>query len=162
MANWVKCPVCEERFDRDKIEYEKAGRRYYHIECYKKQQQKEIIVQKIHSKISSLCGSAYSKAKVDKQIKSLLEEGKTEANILTTLEYWYDILGKNPKDAAGGIGIVSYVYGQALDYFYRQEELSHKNENINIEDYISNEIETVVIPRPKIKKPKRIEWFDIK
>ena len=33
MAHYVVCPVCNKKFDRDRIEFVKEGRRYLHIEC---------------------------------------------------------------------------------------------------------------------------------
>jgi hypothetical protein len=34
-----------------------------------------------------ILGATYNKAKIDKQIKNLLKEGKTEGGIVQTIEY---------------------------------------------------------------------------
>ena len=33
MAHYVTCPICNKKFDRDKVECVKEGRRYLHVEC---------------------------------------------------------------------------------------------------------------------------------
>lgn len=158
----VKCPYCNEQFDRDSIEYVQVGRRYAHKECEEKHQQEQTVVQEIHKKMEHLCGSAYSKVKVNNQIKTLLKDGKSVAGILKTLDYWYDVQKNNPADAKGGIGIVAYVYGEAQNYWYKKDEYKDKNKGLNIDDYIVQGVDTYKIARPKWRKPKRVKLFNIR
>ncbi len=84
----VKCLYCGQEFYKSQCEWVKPrGNRYAHKECAEKEEIKKGIVLQIHNKMHKILGATYNKAKIDKQIKSLLKEGKTEVGILQTIEY---------------------------------------------------------------------------
>lgn len=157
----VKCLYCSQTFDREKTDFVKIGNRYAHRLCEQKELEKKKIIQEVHQKMKGLCGATYSKNKIDKQIKNLLKDGKTEIGILRTLEYWYDEKHQDPERANGGIGIVDYVYGEAQDFFFRKEQNQSRYVNQDIKSFLKPDVVNVKIKPQAIKKPKRIKLFDL-
>lgn len=158
----VKCLYCKQSFYREETDFIKVnGNRYAHRHCAEKELEKEKIIQEIHQKMKDLCGEKYSKSKIEKQIKSLLKDGKTEIGILKTLEYWYDERQEDPNKANGGIGIVDYVYGQAQDFYFKKEQNKNRYVNKNIQNFLEPETINIKIKPQAIKKPKRIKLFDL-
>lgn len=155
----VKCPVCQEQFYREDCDFETDGRRYYHKECFAQVEQDKIIVQEIHEKMRKLLGENYSQAKITRQINTLVKEGKTKQGIKLTLDYWYDIKKESAEKAAGGIGIVSYIYPEAQKYWERKEWLDSRDQNIDLSCY-DKPIKYEINPTP-IAKPKRVKLFKL-
>ena len=158
----VTCPYCKEKFYREEIDFVEVGRRYAHRECYNKKVKKEQCVAQIHEKMRVLLGPNYSKTKISRQIKELLMEGKTEQGIYNTLCYWYDIKKSDPSKANGGIGIVSFVYGQAMDYYFKLEENTRRNAGVNLASYAQPEkVQYKIAPTP-IRKPVKVKLFELR
>ena len=86
----VKCLICEEMFDKSKVEYLKVNNRYVHKTCYEetemgeKLQLEQYIKQIMHlDKITPL---------IKKQIENYNSVNKyTYKSILFTLKYFYEI-----------------------------------------------------------------------
>ena len=157
----VKCLYCGQEFYRSQTEWVKPrGNRYAHKECAMKEEVKQGVILQVHDKMKNILGVNYNKTKIDKQIKSLLKEGKTEIGILRTLEYWYDIKQSSPAQANGGIGIVPYVYGEAMNYFDRQKRYKEMQQTIDIDSYIDDTKILKVSPKP-IKKPIGVKLFNL-
>lgn len=114
----------------------------------------------IHEKMKQVLQTSYNKAKIDKQIKQLLKEGKTTVGILRTIEYWYDIKKSSAEQANGGIGIVSYVYGEAMNYYDRQKRYQDMRNTVNIEDFIDDTKTIKIRPKP-IRKPVGVKLFEL-
>ena len=74
---------------------------------------------KLEAYIEDLLGKDYNHAKVKKQIKDFKNDyDYSYSGMLKTLVWFYDIKG-NPKEKAnGGIGIIPFVYKDALNYYY--------------------------------------------
>lgn len=154
--SYVTCTVCHQKFRKDKEEYiQISPRRYAHKSCLSVEDK---VIADIHNRMKKICGPTYSYKKIQNQINAYLKNGKTVIGILKTIEYWYDILDGDPNKSNGGIGIVEYVYGDALDYWYQKEQNKQLNSNINIDE---KREEVVITPTP-IKKPKRFKLFDIR
>ena len=151
----VKCPKCGVQFYREDCEYVQIGRRYYHAQCVDKE---DTALQEIHEKMSKLCGDAYSRSKITNQIKKYIAEGKTLDGILQSLCYWYDYKNSDPSKANGGIGIVGYIYDEAIKYFIDKENRENVNKDVDITEIESKTF--VVYPMP-ITRPKRVRLFDL-
>lgn len=165
MAREVKCVYCNQPFDRDKVEYVPVKNRYAHKECFDKQKDSEKYIQLIHQKMKNVCGNTYIKTKVEKQIKSYVENGISEREIYNTLIYWYDVKQNSPADAKGGIGIVPYVHVDASKYMktkYRREHMYEKLDKNALQREIEerDKKETIAMTIPQIKSPKRRHRFD--
>ena len=166
MSHYVKCPKCEETFDRDIIQAVRInGRRYGHAKCYPDNNNFVPLVekkiseeQKIKNYAKSILKEQYVAARVNKQIKDFLAEGYTASGILKTLIYWYEIKHNDISKAMGGIGIVPYVYKQALDYYYNLYLAEMANVDKDIDEYRPKEI-FISIDLPKKEKELKL-WED--
>ena len=159
----VKCLYCGQQFDRNAEPCVKIKTRYAHTACAEKheseipQEQKDL--QALKDYIVQKFGNYANWALVNKQIKSYKEENNyTYRGILKSLQYWYDIKKNDISKAKGGIGIIPYIYNQALDYYYNLYLANHVNENKDISNYIQVKEVTIRYPEPK-KKP--IKLFDV-
>lgn len=166
MSHYVKCPKCGATFDRDIIQAVRInGRRYGHAKCYPDNNNFVPLVekkiseeQKIKNYAKSILKEQYVAARVNKQIKDFLAEGYTASGILKTLIYWYEIKRNDISKAMGGIGIVPYVYKQALDYYYNLYLAEMANVDKDIEEYRPKEI-FISIDLPKKEKELKL-WED--
>lgn len=166
MSHYVKCPKCGETFDRDIIQAVRInGRRYGHAKCYPDNNNFVPLVekkiseeQKIKNYAKSILKEQYVAARVNKQIKDFLAEGYTASGILKTLIYWYEIKHNDISKAMGGIGIVPYVYKQALDYYYNLYLAEMVNVDKDIDEYRPKEI-FISIDLPKKEKELKL-WED--
>lgn len=166
MSHYVKCPKCGETFDRDIIQAVRInGRRYGHAKCYPDNNNFVPLVekkiseeQKIKNYAKSILKEQYVAARVNKQIKDFLAEGYTASGILKTLIYWYEIKHNDISKAMGGIGIVPYVYKQALDYYYNLYLAEMANVDKDIDEYKPKEI-FISIDLPKKEKELKL-WED--
>ena len=116
------------------------------------------------TKMKELLGDEYVKTKVDKQIKEYKQEGKTSENILKALEYWYDIKKNSIEQANGGIGIVGYIYKEALDYFNNKERIQKQTDGISpevIDNIVAQQSREsgISIKRENLKKPRKKLYF---
>ena len=166
MSHYVKCPKCGETFDRDNIQAVRInGRRYGHAKCYPDNNNFVPLVekkiseeQKIKNYAKSILKEQYVAARVNKQIKDFLAEGYTASGILKTLIYWYEIKHNDISKSMGGIGIVPYVYKQALDYYYNLYLAEMANVDKDIDEYKPKEI-FISIDLPKKEKELKL-WED--
>lgn len=135
MARPVKCPHCEETFDRDEVEFKTKNNRYYHLECYNATQKKTDDYQNLIEYICYLRDWKSPTGFVLKQIKEFKEEkGFTDRGIQLALYYMYNIRGdKIPTEMTIGIGAVEYVYDEAMNYYKEFAEINKHNKGVKLE-----------------------------
>lgn len=162
----VKCYYCNKEVDRTLgFGYRQLpNKRWAHDNCAESHAKKENPDNEIHKKMKELLGDGYAKAKVDKQIKEYKQEGKTSENILKTLEYWYDIKKSSVEQANGGIGIVGYIYKDALEYFNNKERVQKQTNEISpeiINNIVAqqNRESGASIKKENLKKPRKKLYF---
>lgn len=159
-AHYVTCVYCGERFNRDKEPTTQvSARRYAHKECAEKHKanksQEEKDLEALEKYIMHLFDEPYVNARVRKQLKEYKEQYNfTYSGILKTLIYWYEIKGNSTEKANGGIGIIPYVYNDALKYYYTLYLAKLANESKDIEIYKPKEKVIEILP-PRVQ-PKRI------
>lgn len=159
-AHYVTCVYCGERFNRDKEPTTQvSARRYAHKECAEKHEasksQEEKDLEALEKYIMQLFDEPYVNARVRKQLKEYKEQYHfTYSGILKTLIYWYEIKGNSTEKANGGIGIIPYVYNDALKYYYALYLAKLANESKNIEVYKPKEKIIEILP-PKVQ-PKKV------
>ena len=152
----VKCSVCGERFDRDRVQAVKTGaRRYAHQRCCPEGElvplagvEADEDLVKLEEYIKQLLHEDFVNARVKKQIKDFKEEyGYSYSGMLKSLIYFYEVKG-NPKEKAnGGIGIIPYIYKDAYNYYLDLFIANNKNKDVTVElIYKTREV--------KIKEPK--------
>lgn len=158
-AHYVTCVYCGERFNRDKEPTTQiSARRYAHKECAEKHEasksQEEKDLEALEKYIMRLFDEPYVNARVRKQLKEYKEQYHfTYSGILKTLIYFYEIKGNSIEKANGGIGIIPFVYNDALKYYYALYLAKLANENKNIEIYKPKEKVIEILP-PKIQSKR--------
>ena len=92
----------------------------------------------------TVCGKKFDRDKIQavkKQIKEFKKEyDYSYSGMLKTLIWWYEIKGNSKEKANGGIGIIPFVYKDALTYYYSLYLAQLANENVES------------IPKPKVKE----------
>lgn len=110
----VKCSVCGERFDRDKVPAVKTGaRRYAHLRCCPDGERVELEeapidndLEQLENYIKQLLNEDYINARVRKQLKNFKEEyGYSYSGMLKSLVYFYEVQKNSKSKANGGIGM---------------------------------------------------------
>ncbi len=118
------------------------------------------VCSEIHIKMKSILKQGYNEAKINKQIKDNLVKDITPDKVLKTLEYWYDIEQNDASLAAGGIGIVPFIYQEAEQYFERKNRINQTPKK-NINDYLTDDIIVTKIKPKPIKKPTGVRLFHL-
>lgn len=163
----VKCLYCGKEVDTEySWSWKKVGKRYAHDECYEIHTKNEDDIKMASDKIKIILGDAYIKAKVEKQLQQYINEGKSCDNVVKTLEYWYDVKKEDPfrEQSQGGIGIVGYIYNEAMNYYNEKDRLESLSNNVS-QEQIDNMVHNNELPRRvcekrvKVKKPKRTFYF---
>jgi hypothetical protein len=164
MAHLVKCSICGETFDRDKIQAVKTGaRRYAHATCDPNNKDLVPLLIKEEDKdlkalkdcINKIYGKSANWILINKQIKDFQKDyNYSLSGILKTLLWFYEIKGNSPEKSNGGIGIVPFAYNDAFNYYYNLFVAQSQNENIDIEGY-TTKVREITIPLPAIKEKKR-------
>jgi len=162
----VKCPICGERFDKNKVEnvYDENKRRYFHKNCYKIYKEEINSREELKQYILKMFDYKGLGPKVNSQLKKYTTElNFTYDGILKALKYFYDIKGNSIQKANGGIGIVPYVYQEGNNYF-NKKELRTKTIERRINTFKINEENKKVLVVKKsnlIKKKKKDNSIDI-
>ena len=133
----VHCRVCKESIDRqNQDDWMMASRNYfYHKKCYTEWVEKK---DDLHAKASDdewyesmiYYLSHVVKAEIDykktkSQWKTFLKQNKTAKGIYFAIRYFYDIQHGDKEKCQGGIGIVSSVYDDSREYWYKREDREH-------------------------------------
>lgn len=172
MAHVVKCSICGQSFDRDKIQAVRTGaRRYAHLSCDPDNTDLVPLViketddpdyTKLMDYIKKIYGDKANYPLIKKQIKKYTEEQKYSlSGILKSLVWFYDIKHNSVDGSNGGIGIVEYCYQDAYNYYLALFITQEANKNI----VLDNKIKEVTIAPPEMRgtKQKLIdfgEWLD--
>ena len=146
----VKCPYCNEFFDRNSISNTKIGRRYYHITCYEQyqnnltQEDKDEIA--LYEYIKILYGKKYNYILIKKQIENFHKQGYSFNGMKLSLKWFYEIKHHSVEDS-NGIGIIPYVFEDAKKYYYNLylSQLA----NAHIKNY-SAATRIITIPSPTV------------
>ena len=161
MSHIVKCRLCKEQFDTNKMssaEWTLIGKRsYYHTSCYNewvkgKQTVKSDVTDEDfwhESMIDYLYRDVKMSmdfAKIDNQWRSFTkpERKMTPKGIYFAVRYYYDILKGNAEKAQGGIGIVPNIYNDSAQYW------------VDLENKKSGTLEAIVVQiRQREARPVR-------
>lgn len=158
MAHRVKCSICNETFDRDKVEcVATSARRYAHKSCYDRQQgqlsEEEKAREEIFKYLKQLFKENFNKVKIETQLEKMIRENKYNySGVLKTLVYWYEVKNGDVEKSHYSIGIVPYIYKDAYNYYYNIWLAQQANADKNIEIFKPKE-KIVVIKNP-VRKPK--------
>jgi hypothetical protein len=160
----VKCFYCGQTFDAASEPYTKPrANRYAHAACDQKananKTQEEKDYEALIEYIKQLFGNP--NPRVWKQLKEYKDVyNYTYSGMLKTLIWWFEIKHGDIEKANGGIGIIPYVYDQALQYYYALYLAQIANEDKDIEHY-QVRVREFVIEEPKATpKPPRLFKFE--
>jgi hypothetical protein len=170
MAHYCICAICNQKFDRDKVQAVKhGGRRYSHYKCEPdgelvplpqiSKDKKEL--NELNNYIKNLLGDSYNSVRIKKQLKEYVEKyNYTYSGIQKSLFYFYEIKKNSIEKANGGIGIVPYIYEEAKLYYYN---LYLAKNNIESSSNNTKQIQEVTIESPKrfLNKIKLFKFLDM-
>lgn len=162
---YVKCKYCGAQFDRNSVPFVEVGsRRYAHKKCAEEieqsKSQEEKDYENLEKYIKEIFKTKTVSARIKKQIKDFHEEYQyTYSGIQKTLYWWFELKGGSLEKANNGIGIVPFVYQDALDYFYRLY-LAQIANNISSDQIKKAKVQEIEIgsPRAYVKPPKLFEF----
>ena len=141
----VECRVCKQKFNRldpnliEGVDWVKpVNLHYYHKKCYedfaKKKGQigKDGIELEVDDMVWKAAVEDYLKRdlkisidypRFNSQWKKYVEkDGRKPKGIYFTLKYFYDIRKNSPERSEGGIGIVSWIYEEAAEYWGKRNQ----------------------------------------
>lgn len=155
----VKCLYCGQQFNRDKEEWVKPrANRYAHKNCYENRDTVVKEKEDFFAFVKNILGTQYNYNKVNSQSNKYLKEGKTYKELEQTLDYFYNIKKNSIDNAQGGIGIIPYVYEEAMQYYSQKEELSNK---VVEKDTTKPTIKDVKIKRYGFQKIADLNYFHL-
>lgn len=121
-----KCFVCGVMFDRNSIQAVKhSANRYSHATC--EPDNKNLVpmenkanpqLEELKNYISQIYKDKANWKIINNQLKQFIEKGYSYSGILKTLIYFYEVKHNSIEKSNGGIGIIEYVYDEALKYYY--------------------------------------------
>ena len=168
MAHPVKCTICGEVFDRDRVEcVNTATRRYAHKSCYNKEQgtlsEEERYRQKIFDFTQNLFEKNFNKKRIESQLNRMIKEnvGFTYSGVFKTLVYWYEVKRGDVEKSHYSINIVPYVYNDAKEYYRQLWMVQQLNADKDIEAY-KPKTKVITIPNPvrqELIKRKKFEFL---
>ena len=185
MARYVKCIVCGEKFNIEKIQgIQISARKFAHEKCYsegkgeivplpppKEKEPPKPKESTIDADLQALrvyiFEELYNKdcnfAMINKQIKQYHDEyGYTYTGMLKTLKWFYEIQ-KNPisKAIKRDIAILPYIYRDASKYYYSLYLAQEINKDKDISQYKPRVTEiTIESPRTYTPPPRLFNMED--
>lgn len=150
----VKCPICGQSFDREKVECLHFGTRYYHLSCCSED---FIYTEKIFEFTKSLW-DVISKPKITKQIITFKKDyGYTTQQIYEDLIYFFNIKKSDTTSYRNTIGIVPFIHTESQQYYSRLKK--KKDQKEKLEEQLKTEIfEPDVVYFIKQPKKNRLQF----
>lgn len=168
----MTCRVCHEKFDiankKIDVDYVMPSRNwYYHASCYNNWKRNSVSNNDatdeewkgyIYDFLARDLKIEYDYFKVEAQIKKFLKKKMTMKGIFFSLKYFYGVRKGDKDKGHGGIGIVEYIYADAVKYWVEQENRS-KGVCAKIQEQMAKaqqaESNKISHNSPKKKKKKR-------
>ena len=161
MATKVKCLICNEYFDREKVPCVQIGRRYAHKKCTEGNQKQTTTYQEredFWAYIKKIYGPNYNFQLINKQATEYIEAYKLSwSDIKNTLRWFYEIKGGDITKGEG-IGILPFIYEKANEYYKQLALTREKNEQIKLRQPVINI--RIKSPRAWKRPPRQFDWGD--
>ena len=165
MAHKVKCLYCGEQFDRE-IEPTKqvSARRYAHLKCWeehlKNMSQEEKDIMAFYDYTKNLFGEDYNYLLTKKLAEKYVKENQyTYSGMLKTLKWYYEKEGHSLDKSNGSIGIMPYIYKQALNYYYTLYQAQLVNQEKDLSNFTPPKERIVNIESPRVFIRPPHMWF---
>lgn len=146
MGKLVKCPVCEDKLDKD--DSYSHNKRYYHPKCYKTMMNEREDYQSLLDYVIKLFGEDKPLMLLKKQIKDMKDDGYKYKGMELALKYFFDTLGNRVQEGTG-VGIIPYVYEDAKNHYIKQKRIASSLQEISSD---KNKEITVYINTNKSKR----------
>ena len=166
MAHKVICLYCKKQFDRDKEPTQKvSARRYAHLNCWKEHlanmSQEEKDIQNFFDYTKKLFGEDYNYILTKKLAERYVKENNyTYSGMLKTLKWYYEKEGHSIEKSNGSIGIIPYIYKQALNYYYALYQAQLVNKEKDLSNFATSKERIVEIESPRVYVRPLHMWFE--
>jgi hypothetical protein len=166
MAHKVICLYCKKQFDRDKEPTKQvSSRRYAHMKCWEEHEanmtQEEKDVRAFYEYTQKLFGEDYNYILTKKLAERYVKENHyTYTGMLKTLKWYYEKEGNSIEKSNGSIGIIPYIYKQALDYYYSLYLAQQINKEKNISSFIISKEREISIQSPRVYVRPPHMWLE--
>ena len=166
MAHKVICLYCKKQFDRDKEPTQKvSARRYAHLNCWKEHlanmSQEEKDIQNFFDYTKKLFGEDYNYILTKKLAERYVKENNyTYSGMLKTLKWYYEKEGHSIEKSNGSIGIIPYIYKQALNYYYALYQAQLVNKEKDLSNFTTSKERVVEIESPRVYVRPPHMWFE--
>ena len=166
MAHYVTCLYCKKQFNRDKEPTKKiSARRYAHLDCWENylanMSQEEKDIQNFYDYTKNLFGEDYNYILTKKLAERYVKENNyTYSGMLKTLKWYYEKEGHSIEKSNGSIGIIPYIYKQALNYYYTLYKAQLVNKEKDLSDFILSKERKITIESPRVYVRPPHMWFE--
>ena len=166
MAHKVICLYCKKQFDRDKEPTQKvSARRYAHLNCWKEHlanmSQEEKDIQNFFDYTKKLFGEDYNYILTKKLAERYVKENNyTYSGMLKTLKWYYEKEGHSIEKSNGSIGIIPYIYKQALNYYYALYQAQLVNKEKDLSNFTTSKERIVEIESPRVYVRPPHMWLE--
>lgn len=166
MAHYVTCLYCKKQFNRDKEPTKKvSARRYAHLKCWEdhlaNMSQEEKDIQNFYDYTKNLFGEDYNYILTKKLAERYVKENNyTYSGMLKTLKWYYEKEGHSLNKSNGSIGIIPYIYKQALNYYYNLYKAQLINKEKDISNFTMPKERVIKIESPRVYVRSPHMWFE--
>ena len=164
--HYVKCLYCNKQFDRD-VEPTKqvSSRRYAHIKCWEEHQanmtQEERDIEAFYNYTKNLFGEDYNYILTKKLAEKYVKENNfTYSGMLKTLKWYYEKEGNSIEKSNGSIGILPYIYQQALNYYYALYQAQLINKEKDLSNFMLPKERVIIIESPRTYTRPPHMWLE--
>lgn len=180
----VICRLCKKHFQKDMETKDKfwvnpVRNMYYHKKCYDEWVENKIgfytekeddfwyqsllmyLTQELKIQLNfALFGTQWKSIAERKFITKATQRVVTPKGAYFTIKYFYEISKANPEKGNGGIGIISYIYEEACDYWAKKEE-RERGICEKIEAEARKMLEQKIVQMPVRKQEKKKQNYSL-
>ena len=166
MAHYVKCLYCGKQFDRDNFPTKQVSkRRYAHLQCWEdhlaNMTQEEKDINTFYEYTKNLFKEDYNYILTKKLAERYVKENNyTYTGMLKTLKWYYEKEGHSIEKSNGTIGIIPYVYKQAMSYYYSLYKAQLVNKEKQVSNFITPKEREIYIESPRVYVRPPHMWLE--
>ena len=162
----VKCLYCGQQFDREAEPTKQvSARRYAHLKCWEEHylnlSQEEKDIEEFYNYTKELFKEDYNYILTKKLAERYVKENHyTYSGMLKTLKWYYEKMNNSIEKSNGSIGIIPYIYNQAMTYYYALYQAQLVNKEKNISNFTQTKERNITIESPRVYvKPPHL-WLE--
>ena len=162
----VKCLYCGQQFDREAEPTKQvSARRYAHLKCWEEHylnlSKEEKDIEEFYNYTKELFKEDYNYILTKKLAERYVKENHyTYSGMLKTLKWYYEKMNNSIEKSNGSIGIIPYIYNQAMTYYYTLYQAQLVNKEKNISNFTQTKERNITIESPRVYvKPPHL-WLE--